>query len=151
MIKFYSSKDPYGYLNNYKKAPMFVYGRWWKNVESAYQAQKTLNSDEYNKIWLAKHPKEARDLGQLVTVRSDWEQIKIQTMYECVLNKFIQNRDIREKLFSTGEEEIAEGPTQDLYWGIDINGNGQNNLGKIIVKVRSILRTSNYYDLFTIL
>jgi ribA/ribD-fused uncharacterized protein len=148
MIKFYSSKEPYGYMNNYKKSPMFIYGRWWKNVESAYQAQKTFDPDEYHKIWMAKHPKEARDLGQLVTVRPDWDQIKVSVMYECVLNKFIQNRIFREKLFSTGEEDIAEDSPIDSFWGLGPAGNGLNHLGKILVKVRSVLRTNEYYDLF---
>lgn len=148
MIKFYTSKDPYGYMNNYKKSPMYVYGRWWKNVEACYQAQKTLNLAEYNKIWSAKHPNDARELGQLVTMRPNWDNLKVPIMYECVLNKFIQNRDFREKLFSTGEEDIAEDSPIDSFWGLGPNGDGLNNLGKILVRVRKTLKTNEYYDLF---
>lgn len=148
MIKFYSSKEPYGYLNNFKKSPMFIYGRWWKNVEAPYQAQKTLNPDEYHKIWIAKHPREARNLGQLVTIRPDWSKIKITTMYECVLAKFVQNKDFRERLFSTGNEEIAEDSPIDSFWGLGPSGNGENHLGRILMDVRSVLRTDEYFELF---
>ena len=147
-IKFYKSVEPYGYLNNFKKAPMFVYGRWWKNVEAAYQAQKTLVPEEYDTIWLAKHPRDARNLGQKVTVRPDWNEIKIAVMHECVLNKFIQNGDLRKKLFSTGEEDIAEDSPIDSFWGLGPNGDGLNHLGKILVQVRAELRTTNYDELF---
>jgi len=148
MIKFYTSAEPYGYLNNFKKSPMFIYGRWWKNVESAYQSQKTLNFEEFNKILSTKHPREARDLGQLVQLRDDWNEIKIPTMYECVLAKFVQNHDFRERLFSTGIEEIAEDSPVDYFWGLGADGSGENNLGKILMIVRDKLRTSEYFDLF---
>ena len=147
-IKFYTSAEPYGYLNNFKKSPMFIYGRWWKNVESAYQAQKTIIPEEYDKIWLAKHPREARNLGQTVHIRKDWDEIKISVMYECVLAKFVQNQEFRNRLFSTGDEEIAEDSPIDSFWGLGPNGNGQNNLGIILMKVRSLLRTNEYFELF---
>lgn len=148
MIKFYTSAEPYGYLNNFKKSPMFIYGLWWKNVESAYQAQKTFVKEEYNAIHRAIHPRDARELGQLVNVRSDWDKIKIPTMYECVLAKFVQNKDFRERLFSTGDEEIAEDSKIDYFWGLGEDGSGQNNLGKILMQVRQVLKTTNYFDLF---
>lgn len=148
VIKFYTSAEPYGYLNNFKKSPMYVYDHWWKNVEAAYQAQKTFVKKEYNEILLASHPREARDLGQLVTVRPDWDEVKVSVMYNCVLAKFVQNLDFRTRLFATGDEEIAEDSPIDSFWGLGPNGDGLNNLGKILVKVRNNLRTKEYFNLF---
>ncbi len=138
-IKFYKSEPPYGYLNNFKRADMFVYGRLWKNVESAYQAQKTLVPEEYDAIWLAKTPRIARNLGQTVSIREDWDNIKVAVMYTCVLAKFTQNHDLRALLLSTGNEDIIEDSPIDWFWGCGADGTGKNNLGKILMQVRDDL------------
>jgi ribA/ribD-fused uncharacterized protein len=41
---------------------------------------------------------------------------------------------------STGDEEIVEDSPIDSYWGCGADGKGQNNLGKILMEVRSRLR-----------
>lgn len=139
-IKFYKSEPPYGYLNNFRRADMFVYGRWWKNVEAAYQAQKTKVVSEYDSIWLAKTPRIARNLGQTVTMRPDWDDVKLQVMYECVLAKFTQNHDLRAQLLSTGDEHLIEDSPIDSFWGCGKDGNGANHLGRILMKIRTELR-----------
>jgi ribA/ribD-fused uncharacterized protein len=139
-IKFYKTNEPYGFFNNFKKAPFLIYDRWWKNVEAAYQAQKTFIQDEYDAIWKAETPREARDLGQKVTMRPDWDQVKYGVMLECVQAKFEQHKDLRDLLLSTGDEEIVEDSPIDSYWGCGADGKGQNNLGKILMEVRSRLR-----------
>jgi len=141
-IKFYKTNEPYGFLNNFKKAPMFIYGRLWKNVEAAYQAQKTLVSEEYDSIWNAPHPQTARDLGQTVTMRPDWDQIKVQVMHDCVYAKFSQNNDLKQQLLDTGDEELIEDSPIDAFWGCGPNGDGQNNLGKVLMQIRSELKNN---------
>ena len=70
-------------------------------------------------------------------MRSDWDKVRDQVMYEVVFEKFSQNSKIRERLISTGEAELIEGNTwNDRYWGV-CNGIGQNKLGKILMRVRS--------------
>lgn len=138
-IRFYKSVEPYGYLNNFRKAPMFIYNAWYKNVESAYQSRKTFNLDEQEAIRLATHPMTARDLGQTVTLRPDWDDIKYSIMAECVLAKFVQHRDLRERLLSTGSEFLIEDSPVDVFWGCGPLGNGLNNLGKILMEVRYLM------------
>lgn len=139
-IKFYKTNEPYGSFNNFKKAPFFIYNRWWKNVEAAYQAQKTSVPEEYDSIWIAATPREARDLGQKVTMRPDWDQVKYNVMLECVLAKFEQHKDLQELLLSTDNEELMEDSPIDSYWGCGADGKGQNNLGKVLMEVRRRLR-----------
>jgi ribA/ribD-fused uncharacterized protein len=140
MIKFYKSVPPYGYLNNFTQAKMFIYGKWWKTVEHAYQAQKTSNPLEYDAIWKAETPRKARDLGQKVNMRSDWDKIKYQVMKECVLAKFVQHHNLRQELLSTGDEEIVEDSPIDYYWGCGSDGSGKNMLGKILMEIRQEFR-----------
>jgi ribA/ribD-fused uncharacterized protein len=138
-IKFYKTNDPFGFMNNFKKARMFIYGRWWNNVEAPYQSMKTDVQSEKDAIWAAKTPREARDLGQKVTINSNWDEVKYLVMYECVLAKFLQHSDLRKQLIDTKQEELMEDSPIDYYWGCGKDGTGQNNLGKVLIQVRSLL------------
>ncbi len=63
-------------------------------------------------------------------------------MYEIVKAKFVQNTELGKKLCSTGEAPLAEGNSwHDVFWGVDEKtGKGENNLGKILMKVRDELK-----------
>jgi ribA/ribD-fused uncharacterized protein len=139
-IKFYKSNAPFGFLNNFKRARMFVYGRWWNNVEAPYQSQKTLDTLEQHAIWSAKTPREARDLGQKVTMRPNWDKVKVDVMYECVMAKFLQHADLRRDLMKTGIEILVEDSPVDSFWGCGKDGTGQNMLGQVLMRVRKELQ-----------
>lgn len=138
-IKFYKLKDPHGYMGNFYRARFFVFGRWWDTVEAPYQAQKTQVADEYDAIWKAETPRIARNLGQAVSMRIDWDVIKVDVMYECVLAKFLQHKNIRDQLLATGEEELIENSLVDSFWGCGANGTGKNMLGHVLMRVRKEL------------
>lgn len=140
VIKFYKTNDPYGFLNNFKKARMFVFGKWWNNVEAPYQYMKTFVPEERQAIWEAKSPREARDLGQKVTLRADWDLVKVEVMHQCVLAKFLQNTDLLAQLLATGDKELIEDSPVDYFWGCGADGSGQNNLGKVLMLVRKELQ-----------
>ena len=60
-------------------------------------------------------------------------------MFDIVLSKFASNPVLKNLLLDTNNEELIEGNTwNDTYWGV-CNGEGQNHLGKILMKVRSLL------------
>lgn len=127
-------------MSNYYKARFFIYGRWWDTVEHAYQAQKCIDETEYDAIHQAKKANDARLLGQKVKMRDNWERIKFNIMMDCVLAKFLQNKDIGEQLISTGDEELIEDSPVDYYWGCGSDGTGLNRLGLILMETRRILR-----------
>ena len=79
--------------------------------------------------------------GRRVKLRKDWEEVKLRIMEEVVRAKFLQHPDLANKLIDTGDEELIEGNCwNDRFWGVDIRtGIGENNLGKILMKVRSEL------------
>lgn len=139
-IKFYKTKDPYGFLGNFYRARFFIYGRWWNFVEAPYQAEKTSLPAEKELIWLAEKPMESRLIGQKVSMRADWDQVKRQVMYECCLAKFLQHTDLRQQLIATGEEELMEDSPVDYYWGCGADGTGKNMLGQVLMQVRTELQ-----------
>ena len=85
------------------------------------------------------NPDEAKAKGRKITLRDDWENIKLEVMYEVCKAKFEQNEDIKKELLATGNEELVEISDNDDFWGL-VNGEGENNLGRILMRVRNNLK-----------
>lgn len=142
MIKEF--KNQYFFLSNFYEYPIYYNKLVFCNAEAAFQAQKVINEkDQYKFINL--NASQARKLGKTVQLRKDWEEIKDNVMYEIVKRKFLTNKELQQKLLETKEEELVEGNWwHDTYWGVDSKtGIGQNKLGKILMKVREEVKSSN--------
>jgi N-glycosidase YbiA len=139
-IKFYRLKDPGGFMSNFWRARMFIYGHWWNFVEAPYQSVKTNILSEKDDIRLTGDPMEARLIGQKVQLVHNWDHIKREVMKECCLAKFLQHPDLRIQLMKTGSEELIEESPTDYFWGCGEDGTGQNVLGQVLMEVREVLR-----------
>lgn len=139
-IKFYKTKDPYGFMSNYYKSRFFVYGRWWTWSEAPYQAAKTSVQSEIDEIHKATKANDTRLLGQKVTMRPDWDDVKYSVMKEVLTAKFTQCHDLRKELLATGDEELVEDSPVDYYWGCGADGTGKNMLGKLLMELREELK-----------
>ena len=129
----------YYFLSNFYNSKVTFEGITFMNNEAAFQAMKTLDTDERMKF-ASLEPDNAKKLGRKIQLRSDWEKVKFDIMYEICLAKFTQNNDIAKKLLATGSEELVEGNDwNDKIWG-KVNGEGENHLGLILMKVREELK-----------
>jgi ribA/ribD-fused uncharacterized protein len=132
-------RGKYDFLSNFYIASIKYDGISYTNNESAFQAQKITDYKEQEQFWVSS-PSDAKRLGRRVNLRSDWEQVKDEIMYEIVKSKFTQNPELKQKLIDTGYEELVEGNTwNDTYWGV-CRGKGKNKLGQILMRVRNELR-----------
>lgn len=135
------TKD-YRFLSNFYPAEVTYRGDVYNSVEQAYQAAKTNDLDERARILGEKSPGKAKRLGQRVTLRADWDQSKLSVMHELVLQKF-QDKVLRAELLATGERLLIEGNWwNDRFWGV-CRGQGENHLGKILMKVRAQLKDTS--------
>lgn len=136
-----SFRGDYRFLSNfYPRSFVDKKGIEWATVEHYYQASKTDNIIWFRKIQLASSPFKAKKWGQECPVKETWDTEKELVMYYAVTEKFKQNEDIRIKLLETGDEEIEEGNDWgDVTWGT-VDGEGQNLLGKILMRVRKELK-----------
>lgn len=121
------------FMSNFFEASISYEGKVYRNAEAAYQAQKDpARADEFIML----KGDDAKTLGSKVTPRSDWEEAKVQVMYEVVKAKFTQNRNLMQKLINTGNAELVYGNIhRDTFWGI-YGGKGENMLGKILMEIR---------------
>lgn len=139
-----SFRGEYEFLSNFYECyvPM-TFGKdnipiEFRNAEAAFQAHKTTTYEDLLRF-SNMSASEAKRFGRKVKLRDDWNDVRLQIMGDVVLTKFVVNKDLRDKLIATGQRELIEGNTwHDTFWGV-CNGKGENNLGKILMEVRSML------------
>lgn len=128
----------YFFLSNFFESEMFFEGIPFLSAESAFQAQKCAISSEKIKFSNL-GPSMAKKLGRAIALRKDWESVKCDIMYRVVREKFSQNKHLLSLLKETKDIPLEEGNTwNDKFWGT-VNGVGENNLGLILMRVRSEL------------
>lgn len=131
----------YSFLSNFYNSPIRPFDDWilYPTVEHAFQAAKTNDIIIRKKIASQPTPGKAKSIGRHITLVPNWRDNRIYVMYQCLRAKFEQPA-LREKLLATGDAKLIEGNWWgDTYWGV-CNGIGENNLGKLLMKVRGELR-----------
>jgi N-glycosidase YbiA len=148
-IYFYNTVEKYGCFSNFSRHGFELDGLYWFTSEHYFQAQKFPGTPHLEEIRLAKTPKDAANMGRdrKRPLSPNWEQIKDEIMRKAVFCKFETHADIRQILFSTGNEEIVENAPGDYYWGCGKDGSGKNMLGLILMEVRETLRHT--HDIYT--
>ena len=129
----------YRFLSNFFPTPVFLDNKLYSSTEHAYQAAKTLIQAEREEIQRAGTPGLAKKLGRKVTLRVDWESIKINVMRELLRQKFARGTPLSLGLVATGDAILIEGNHwNDCFWGV-CRGVGENHLGKLLMEQRSFL------------
>lgn len=137
-----SFRGDYSFLSNFYYVKIEFDGETYPSVEHAYQAAKTLDLKEREKIQKADTPAKAKRLGKGITLRKDWETKKVVIMEELLRKKFKQ-KELKRLLLRTKNEELIEGNNWgDTFWG-KFKGKGKNVLGKLIMKIRTDIKTEN--------
>lgn len=131
------------FLSNFWKCKIDYMGYVWPSAEHAYQAMKSDDPGVWEEVLASDSVGDAKRYGRTIDIRYDWDQAKFYKMYDIVYAKFTQNEDLARKLLDTGNQKIEEGNRRgDTYWGISPEGSGigENNLGKILMSVRNLLK-----------
>ncbi len=138
MISGFSGK--YRFLSNFFSAPVKYEGVHYPTVEHAFQAAKTRDKGLRRVIRGLRSPGEAKRFGRRLALRSDWGKIRVKVMEDLVWDKFSGDQLLARKLLMTKDAELVEGNTWgDIFWGV-CYGQGENHLGKILMRVRDRLR-----------
>lgn len=132
-------RGPYSFLSNFYLSEMEVNGIVFPALENAYQSLKTTDESAWP-VFAKVSPSVAKQMGRKIPLRPDWEEVKLDAMYQLVAIKFAVGTELAQKLLDTADRELIEGNTwNDRFWGI-CNGKGENWLGRILMHWRSELR-----------
>lgn len=136
MINSFEGK--YAFLSNFYEHPISEGSLTFPTNEHYFQAMKTLDLAERIAIARAGTPGQSKRMGRSVKLRSDWEDVKLSVMETALRLKFA-DPELAAMLKATGDEELVEGNWwNDTFWGV-CNGVGENNLGKLLMKIRAEL------------
>jgi N-glycosidase YbiA len=144
-IYFYKVDAPYGCFSNFSPHEIDLDGEKWATVEHYYQAHKFQGTKfEYlmAEIQAAPTPELAAKIGRNPEHQPhpDWNLRKCELMYRAVWQKFSQHLDIQQILLNTLAAEIIEDSPVDYFWGCGIDRTGANQLGRILMQVRTDLK-----------
>jgi len=142
-----SFKDEYEKFSNFYPVLIHFEGMNFQSVEHAYVASKT--KDRMIRQMISKldasEAGKAKMLGRKLILREDWHIIKIALMKKFLMEKYLY-KEFKDFLLSTGNSQLIEGNHwHDNYWGNCYckkccNVVGQNNLGKILMKIRDTIK-----------
>lgn len=125
------------FLSNYFPCIVTVDGLTYPSSEHAYQAQKYLDPAVRRSISGLPTPDLAKQYSRAnAGVRGDWQTVKIGSMLLVLRAKFFQNAKLRTRLIATYDSILLEDNNWgDRFWGV-VSGEGDNNLGILLMRVR---------------
>ena len=137
--------DDYSFLMNSCNCVVMMEGEFYPTVEHAFQAAKTFDLQERTNIRRAQTAREAKRIGRRVTIRPDWDNIRVNVMSTLLRQKFdYSNKSLRNQLLATRNAKLVAGG--DTFWG-QVDGVGQNKLGELLMETREAIVDSAVHNL----
>lgn len=135
-------------LDNFSAFGLVMDNEYFQTSEHAFQYLKFVDSNYEiaQKIKNSYSPNEARKIAHENKKYkiTNWSDVKYKNMEKVLRLKVEQNSVVMKKLLATKDYIIAEYCTdEDTEWGLDNNNHGENNLGKIWMKIRDELKLKN--------
>lgn len=140
-------RGKYAFLSNFHRCAVTLDGVTYGSSEAAFQAAKCDDDGYRARLAGLKTPAAAKRAGSRagfakagLTLRPDWDDIRVDAMRDVLDAKFRQHPELGNKLCATGNAVLQEGNTWgDAFWGVTKTG-GKNWLGQCLMELRSVLQ-----------
>ncbi|MBQ9228455.1 MAG: NADAR family protein [Eubacterium sp.] len=157
IICFHNPDEEYGFLSNWYLSEFHFNGIRYSSMEQYMMHRKALtfhDNDIADQILATDDVSKIKALGRQVHNYNDavWNGVRQVIVYQGLIEKFSQNRELGDQLLATGEATLAEAARTDRIWGIGLTMDapersdmaqwkGQNLLGFTLMLVREALRS----------
>lgn len=146
-IRFYrASEKPYGAFSNLYRRAIDFEDETFATSEHAYQAGKARKPEVRDWVLSAPSPALVAMAAHGLyywDIAPGWSRTKFDRMRGVLRAKFTQHEDLKEMLLATGDARLVESATVDnevnRLWG-EVNGEGRNMLGQLLMELRASLR-----------
>ncbi|GJE95776.1 NADAR family protein [Phanerochaete sordida] len=143
-IYFYERNQPYFEFTNFSPHAIWFGGKSYPTSEHLFQAHKFLGHADDLAEQIRMQPTSRGALAEATRLRphqrSDWFKVNISVMEDVIQAKFTQHTELRALLLSTGEHELVEASPVDAFWGYGKDMKGRNELGKALMRLRTLFR-----------
>ena len=155
VVCFHNPNEENGYLSNWYFSKFTVDDITYSSMEQYMMYQKAIcfNDIEISeKILSIDDVSKIKRLGREISNYDEnyWNGVRQIIVYEGLIAKFSQNKDLKNKLIETKDCFLAECAVKDKIWGIGLSmsdpnrfnkdlWNGKNLLGYALMKVRDKL------------
>lgn len=119
-----------------------IWGEVFPTFEHAYQCARIMPGPEREEIKNARSPMDAWRAGQkykndsgLLIENYDKDAI-VEELFRA---KLAQHPDVKEVLLESGNRTLLKVYPTDSFWGTGDDGNGENRMGKLWMKLRDEL------------
>jgi predicted NAD-dependent protein-ADP-ribosyltransferase YbiA (DUF1768 family) len=125
----------------------------YKSSEHIYMSMKSENKKWHKILQFIDKPTKTKTLASILLVpfnnilvegqfhiRKDFDNLKYDIMRRIIYLKFLQNKELSDKLINLDGLIEERNCWNDIYWGT-CDGIGENNLGKILMEVRDYLKS----------
>lgn len=137
----YGFFNDFRFLSNFHIVEIPFDGLTYWSTEAAYMSAKTHDPEIKQALAATRMPSQAKKIGRQLVLRPDWEDVKLGIMEAVNRVKYItgpsdETKMLGEMLKVTNPAVLVEANWWgDTYWG-ECKGFGQNNLGKVLMKIR---------------
>ena len=145
------SKEPINFietrfhdLSPFSAHEVDIDGVIYKTAEHAYHALRVV-PEARAMIMNARSPHDAWRRAQTCKERDQMlpGYDKYALMEKIFRAKLAQHEDVRAVLLESGDRELLKVFDTDYDWGTGADGSGQNNMGKLWMKLRGEIQTTN--------
>lgn len=156
VICFHNPVEVNGYLSNWYLSNFTVDGVQFTSMEQYMMYKKAdlfHDKDAASQILNTSNVRQIKAIGRSVKNYNDvlWNGMRQIIVYQGLLEKFKQNKTLRQQLIKTHPHLLAECAVQDRIWGIGLSmrddrrlhieeWRGQNLLGFSLMMVREALQ-----------
>ena len=132
------------YLSPFSAHRIEIWGEVFPTAEHAYQASRVLPGPERDIIKHAPSPMDAWREGQKYYKNRNDLAVpgfdKLAVMEEIFRAKLSQHPDIADILRESADAELLKVWPTDYFWGTGADGSGENQMGKLWMKLRRELQ-----------
>jgi len=144
-ICFYNFDEPHYGFTTFSSHPVTYKGKVYPTSQHLFQSFKFQDHEPE----ISEHIRTFSDRPRVALnearryaaeARADWREVNISKMDEALFYKFTQHPVLKQELLETGDAELIEDSDKDSFWGIGPVGQGRNELGKALERLRTHLR-----------